>query len=199
MFSAFQPFATIYIQMALCDQTLREWMDGRTEAIAINLVTAIISQLLNGLEYIHSHNIVHHDVKPNNIFISKSGQPQIQLGDFGLACLLQNESHHSRFGTPPYAAPEQVNGKCDPKVFIIFFLIFRKIKPIFVIYKYRGLQSDIYSLGIVLMELLVPMRTDMERNKVITALKSGQIPEAVATDHPQWVNYILQILRGKSL
>lgn len=60
-------------------------------------------------------------LQPSNIFISTSGQLQIQLGDFGLACPLQigNQEeigNHSVVGTHIYAAPEQLKGKCDPKV-----------------------------------------------------------------------------------
>lgn len=54
--------------------------------------------------------------QPSNIFISTSGDLQIQLGDFGLACPLQRENHPSVLGTHMYAAPEQLQGKCDPKV-----------------------------------------------------------------------------------
>lgn len=50
---------------------------------------------------------------------------QIQLGDFGLACLLRSENHHSIIGTHMYAALEQLQGKCDPKV---LFSSFAKIK-----------------------------------------------------------------------
>lgn len=112
-----QQYATLYIQMGLCDETLRQWMDARIEQTPTHFVTAILTQILSGLEYIHSCGIVHHDIKPSNIFISTSGNLQIQLGDFGLACPLQRENHPSMLGTPTYAAPEQLNGKCDPKVF----------------------------------------------------------------------------------
>lgn len=54
-------------------------------------------------------------LQPSNIFITLSGQPHIYLGDFGLACPLQRE-FHSVVGTRMYAAPEQLNGKCDFKV-----------------------------------------------------------------------------------
>lgn len=44
----------------------------------------------------------------------------VQLGDFGLACPLQSARHSLAFGTKLYAAPEQLSGKCDPKVNLFF-------------------------------------------------------------------------------
>lgn len=73
--------------------------------------------LQTGLEYIHSKGIVHHDIKPSNIFIQlENGSLLVQLGDFGLACPLQSVRHSLALGTKLYAAPEQLAGKCDPKV-----------------------------------------------------------------------------------
>ena len=89
----------------------------------IQIVTNIFNQLLNGLNYIHSRGIVHHDIKPSNIFISLEDNNQlvVQLGDFGLACPLQKTHTGVGFGTPLYAAPEQLEGRCDQKVIIICY------------------------------------------------------------------------------
>lgn len=88
----------------------------------------IFIQALSGLRYIHLQNIVHHDVKPSNIFIGceKTGELYIQLGDFGLACpLKQKHSPDSMIGTITYAAPEQLKGSCDPKVIVMrLFMIY---------------------------------------------------------------------------
>lgn len=90
----------------------RNWS---TEEVAFHLFT----QILNALNYIHLQSIVHHDIKPSNIFIGceRNGTLYAQLGDFGLAC--PRKSKHSAdnmFGTPTYAAPEQLAGQCNPKV-----------------------------------------------------------------------------------
>lgn len=84
----------------------------------LDVVKNIFSQLLDGLDYIHAQNIVHHDIKPSNLFINVEGGRKIsvQLGDFGLACPLQDDHSKNIVGTPTYAAPEQLEGECDKKV-----------------------------------------------------------------------------------
>ncbi|XP_066253181.1 eukaryotic translation initiation factor 2-alpha kinase 1-like [Euwallacea similis] len=155
-------WATLYIQMALCHGTLGQWLRRRNEsfnadvavtsngaeALRTKAIRQILIQILRGLKYIHSKGIVHHDIKPSNIFVSnEGGSLLVQVGDFGLACPLQASSHEFARGTPLYAAPEQLAGRCDPK-------------------------SDMYSLGIVLFELLEDFSTEMERTKKISELRS---------------------------
>lgn len=109
----------LFIQMTLCQTTLKELLEKRNgDNFHIDVMTDIFMQLLNALNYIHSRKIVHHDVKPSNIFVTESNGKMIaQLGDFGLACISHKGHTGEGFGTPWYAAPEQrIEGKCTAKV-----------------------------------------------------------------------------------
>jgi serine/threonine protein kinase len=85
------------------------------------------------LEYAHEHSIIHRDIKPSNILLTEKGQPM--LTDFGIAKILEIKETTSLtgsgigVGTPEYMAPEQWTGQTTA-------------------------QSDIYSLGVVLYEMV---------------------------------------------
>jgi hypothetical protein len=93
----------------------------------------LLAPIADALQYAHSHNVVHRDVKPSNILITESGQPM--LTDFGIAKILDLEGGQTLtgtgvgIGTPEYMAPEQWTGSITPAV-------------------------DIYSLGVVFYELV---------------------------------------------
>uniref|UniRef100_A0A3Q0R7E8 non-specific serine/threonine protein kinase n=1 Tax=Amphilophus citrinellus TaxID=61819 RepID=A0A3Q0R7E8_AMPCI len=73
-----------------------------------------MKQILEGLKFMHSKNIAHFDLKPENIMLSdKVSHPNIKLIDFGLAHLFnQGEEYRSTSGTPQYIAPEVIS--CQP-------------------------------------------------------------------------------------
>lgn len=57
------------------------------------------------------------------------------------------------------------------------------------------LQSDMYSLGVILLELFQPFGTEMERAQVLTGLRSGQIPESLGKRCPVQAKYIQHLTR----
>nr|WP_246387887.1 serine/threonine-protein kinase [Chiayiivirga flava] len=99
---------------------------------------ALFCKVCDGVEAAHRHLIVHRDLKPQNILVDADGEPR--LLDFGIARRLERESDAdatrtgTRAMTPAYASPEQVRGE-----------------PL-------TTASDVYSLGVVLFELLAGAR-----------------------------------------
>ena len=91
-------------------------------------------QICLGLDYIHGQKVIHRDLKAHNIFLSHSGL--IRIGDFGVARLLDKttELASSLVGTPYYLSPEMIHN--EP----------------------YGYQSDMWSLGCVLYELVCHQR-----------------------------------------
>ena len=138
-----------------------EYVDGpdlkeyirQNAPLDLHEVIRIMDQILSAVALAHKHNVIHRDLKPQNILMDKRGN--IKIADFGIAVALNQSSvtqTNSVMGSVHYMSPEQTRGGLVTK------------------------QSDIYSLGIILYELItgtVPFNGD---TPVSIALKHAQEP-----------------------
>ena len=132
-------------------QSMKDMLDFRT-SIPIAEAVSYMLQLTSALFYAHQHNIIHRDIKPQNIYVMPDGT--IKLGDFGIA---QAEGMDDSFtktseivGSVHYLAPEISQGK-----------------P-------ASIQSDIYAAGVTFYELLtghVPFDKDTPVNVAVAHVK----------------------------
>ena len=90
-------------------QTLKDVLDFRS-ALPLQETISIMIQLTSALQYAHEHNIVHRDVKPQNIFYLPDGT--IKLGDFGISETIsintKNEKPKEIIGSVHYLAPRNI-------------------------------------------------------------------------------------------
>ena len=165
----------LYIQMELCENnTLRDAID-KGQLKSDELKWKLISQILEGVKYIHENGYIHRDLKPGNIFLDEKNE--VKIGDFGLVQndknkkeLNNNYSINTFFnfnnnlqyinfggelmtvgiGTKYYCSPEQEKSK-----------------------NYDN-KTDMYSLGIIIFEMFYKFNSLMERDIILRGIKEEQ-------------------------
>src|SRR5579859_3236316 len=151
--------------------TLRDYLLKRKQ-LSLEEAASFIDQIASALQYAHDHGVVHRDVKPSNILLRRDGYAY--LVDFGLAKAMMGAealtTSGAMVGTPEYMAPEQSNGLHD----------------------YR---SDIYSLGVILYQMLTGRVPFMADSPVAISLKHIQIeptpPSTLNSDIPLCVEEVI--------
>ncbi|EQC30010.1 PEK protein kinase [Saprolegnia diclina VS20] len=189
------PAINLFIQMELCKQTesisnLASWLRSTSDdrvttraghAMAMQLFTDVV----RGIKHIHAFGVIHRDIKPDNIFLQNG---VAKIGDFGLSkhmheatsvddgfspspTLVESptkstNSHTTALGTFLYASPEQVGRGQAPQS------------------TFYSEKSDIFALGVMLLELCSSFSTIMERVQVLTAVRHGVVPAAAQMAFP---------------
>lgn len=171
----------IFIAMTYVQgKTLAEVLQN-SRKLSFDAIEIIIKQIARGLLYAHSKGIVHRDVKPSNIMISRDNR--VYVMDFGISYIQEMEKERltrtgMTMGTPEYMSPEQCHG--DEVT----------------------LQSDIYSMGVILFEMTCGRLPFEGSRPVEIALKHVQeqppAPEMFRPDVPAGLSQlILKCLRKK--
>ncbi|MEM4765388.1 MAG: serine/threonine-protein kinase [Pyrobaculum sp.] len=148
---------------------LLEYMDGGTlrdllrakRQLPVGHVLELFRQLARGLVDIHSHRVVHLDIKPENIMFTRD-RKVAKIGDMGIAKVVAGGHVSSSYMSPAYAAPEVKNGVAT-------------------------FASDIYSLGCVVYEALTGINPNVfvENNYAIPP------PSSYNRDVPPWLDSLL--------
>lgn len=164
-----------YIVMEYVDGvTLKEYM--QEHKLSLNSVLEIGVRLADALQHAHSHNIIHCDIKPQNILIDKNMNPKI--ADFGIAKMVTNQTmvySKSVMGSVHYISPEQA---CGGKI---------------------TASSDVYSLGIVLFEMLTGQVPYMGTTAVSVAMMHVEKPVPQLKDFMEKVPDGMQEIMNKAL
>uniref|UniRef100_A0A6Q2XYN0 non-specific serine/threonine protein kinase n=1 Tax=Esox lucius TaxID=8010 RepID=A0A6Q2XYN0_ESOLU len=107
---------TAWLVMEYCLGSASDLLEVHKKPLQEQEIAAIIHGALQGLVYLHSHNMIHRDVKAGNILLTEPGQ--VKLGDFGSASIVAPAN--SFVGTPYWMAPEVIlamdEGQYDGKV-----------------------------------------------------------------------------------
>lgn len=152
--------------------------EGKT--LPIREVLDIVRQVALGLAYAHEHGIVHRDVKPSNIMVIRDGH--VKITDFGIARMASSTVQTQTgvvLGSPKYMSPEQVVGKTLDQ------------------------RSDLFSLGVMLYEMLTgePPFTGDSINAVMyqTMNVTPPPPSSSSPDIPPMLNFIVSKALAKNL
>lgn len=132
----------------------------------------IFHQIVSAINYIHQNGVAHRDLKPQNILITL--WPNVKISDFGLCGFMEDKKMKTFCGTPCYTAPECINQ-----------------------IQYNGVYSDVWSLGVILYEMVTGMHPWDVRNitKMIKQITQGHftVPSTVTPACEELIKMIMKV------
>eukprot|EP01137_Pigoraptor_chileana_P012226 Opistho-2@64362 len=126
---AWEESGYLYIQMELCERSLKDYSES-LHVLDEDELWDFLADIASGLKHIHTHNLVHCDIKPANIFLTEDHT--LKIGDFGISKSTDSnaDSDEENEGDGMYLAPEVLKG-------------------------HIGAAADIFSLGLTMFEIAV--------------------------------------------
>ncbi|CAK8697491.1 unnamed protein product [Clavelina lepadiformis] len=173
LFHCFEDSDHVYLVVELCLKgELNRFLKTQGNVLSENQVREFLTQIVEGMLYLHAHGILHRDLTLANMLLDDTCH--IKIADFGLATrlALPTDKHFTMCGTPNFISPEIATRSA------------------------HGLESDVWSLGCMLYTFLVgtpPFDTDAVKstlNKVV--LGSYKIPEHVSNEARDLIQDMLQ-------
>lgn len=164
LYTFFEDANYVYLVLELCHNgELQRFLKLQgSNALPEEQAGRIIRQVVQGLLYLHSHQILHRDMSLSNLLLTRD--MQVKIADFGLATQLTrpDEKHLTMCGTPNYISPEIATRSS------------------------HGLEADVWSLGCMLYTLLVgkpPFDTDAVKSTLTRVVMADYVMPAHLSDN----------------
>ena len=164
----------VFITEIATSGSLRDFIN-KVKKVKLRIIKKWIKQLLYGIKFLHTNNIIHRDIKCDNIFINGT-TGNILIGDFGLAKKMEDSITTTILGTPQFMAPEIYKEKYDE-------------------------QIDIYSFGMTLIEIVTQSTPYAECEtipKIWQKVLNGQKPEIIKKIKHKKLKHIIEKCISKS-
>lgn len=149
-----------YLVMEYIDgKNLYDYMTTVTGPLPMQNVALLLNEVLSALNYVHENGLIHLDIKPSNIMLSSNNS--VKLVDFGISQDKRETNSNKPIGSPAYMSPEQIEGKDI------------------------DFQSDIYSAGITMYELLtgkLPFQSCETREELFQVILENKMPHLKANN-----------------
>ena len=159
-----------YVEGQTLKQIIRSYND---EPMPISRALDLMIQVCNGIGYAHRANLVHCDVKPQNVIVTVD--ERVKVADFGIARAISTATQVQQvsqvWGTPQYFSPEQAAGDAPSPA------------------------SDVYAIGIILFEMLTGQLPFAAESHTAMALKHLHTPPPLVTEfNPAIPSQLAQII-----
>nr|CAH8828857.1 unnamed protein product [Trichobilharzia regenti] len=171
LYTCFEDANYVYLVLEICHNGELQTYIRQNGPVTEDTARHYLKQLISGLVYLHSHNILHRDLTLANLLLTKD--MKVKIADFGLATKIEpGENHKTMCGTPNYISPEVAS------------------------HNQQGLETDVWSLGCMFYTLIVgrpPFDTREVRSTLNRVLAVDyELPSTVSSEAADLINSLLR-------